>query len=119
MFNTISMNIIERESEIATMRMLGMGTGRIAWLVTQENLWLSAVGLVVGLPFGKWLCESFVLASQTEDQQELFSFTATILPDTYLLAAAVVIGSTLLAQIFPLRRVSKVDLCGIVKKAAR
>jgi len=119
MFNTISMNIIERESEIATMRMLGMGTGRIAWLVTQENLWLSAIGLAVGLPFGKWLCESFVIASQTQEQQELFSFAATILPDTYVLAAGIVVGSTLLAQVFPLRRVSRVDLCGIVKKAAR
>jgi putative ABC transport system permease protein len=118
MFNMVTMNVIEREAEVATMRTLGISRWQIAWMITQENLWLCLAGLIVGLPVGKWMCEAFLTAAQNEEQQELFTFGASIHPSTYLIAILLIVASTLIAQIPSLGRLAKLNLPAIIKRAA-
>ena len=53
-FNTVSVNLAERSTELASMRANGMSRQLIARLVTAENLILTAVGVVPGLIVGTW-----------------------------------------------------------------
>lgn len=119
MFNMVTINVIERESEVATMRTLGIGRFQIGWMVTQENLWLCALGSVVGVPIGKWMCNAFLQGAQTEEQQELFTITASVGTATLWIGVALVVVAAMLAQISPLVRLGKLNLAAVLKKGSR
>ncbi|MDH4160506.1 MAG: ABC transporter permease, partial [Actinomycetota bacterium] len=69
-FTTMSVNIAERTGELATMRASGFGLGSIARLLTGENVLLTVVGIVVGLP-AAILTASVFMSSFSSD---LFQF---------------------------------------------
>lgn len=119
MFNMVTINVIERESEVATMRTLGIGRAEITWLVTQENLWLCLVGVIIGLPVGRWMCGALIEAAQTEEQQDIFSFGAVIGAQTFWFAVALVVAATIIAEVSPLIRLGRLNLSGVMKRAAR
>lgn len=61
LYNLTNINITERIREIATIKVLGFNAGETAMYVFKENLVLSVMGTVFGLPLGKLLL-SFVIS---------------------------------------------------------
>ena len=53
--NLTSINIAERQREIATLKVLGFRGKEVQQYIFQENNILTAVGAVCGLPVGVWL----------------------------------------------------------------
>ena len=51
----VNINIAERVKEIATIKVLGFYPGETAAYVFRENNTLTFLGMLVGLPLGKWL----------------------------------------------------------------
>lgn len=101
------------------MRTLGIGRAEITWLVTQENLWLCLVGVIIGLPVGRWMCGALIEAAQTEEQQDIFTFGAVIGAQTFWFAVALVVAATIIAEVSPLIRLGRLNLSGVMKRAAR
>ena len=60
LYNLTNINITERIREIATIKVLGFYAGETAQYVFRENMALTAIGALVGLPLGKWL-HAFVM----------------------------------------------------------
>lgn len=60
LYNLTNINITERIREIATIKVLGFYAGETAQYVFRENVALTAIGALVGLPLGKWL-HAFVM----------------------------------------------------------
>ena len=54
-FNLTNININERIREIATIKVLGFYPGETSAYVFRENNTLTFLGMLVGLPLGKWL----------------------------------------------------------------
>lgn len=61
LYNLTNINITERIREIATIKVLGFNAAETAMYVFKENLVLSVMGTVFGLPLGKLLL-SFVIS---------------------------------------------------------
>jgi putative ABC transport system permease protein len=101
----------ERTRELATLRTLGFGMGRIALLVSIENLVMAAFGALGGLMPGRWIAEGLMNASQTEG----FTMQIHIEPATYVAAAAGPLTLVLLAQWPGLRRIRKLDLAAAIR----
>ena len=113
-FNTVSLNILERSRELATMRTIGMAMRKIALLVTVENLLLGAVGIVLGLPLGNYLAK-FFFSFFTSD---LFYFEAVTYVSTYLLGIIVILAVIFVSEIPWLRHAGRLNLARVVKEQA-
>jgi putative ABC transport system permease protein len=55
LYNLTNINITERIREIATIKVLGFYQLEVSQYVFRENLFLTAVAALVGIPMGKWL----------------------------------------------------------------
>lgn len=113
-FNTVTVNVLERRREMATMRAFGTGMGRIVLMLTVENTLMGLLGVAVGIPVGYWLAQYFA----TLYNNDLFWMPVTIFPRTYGLAAAVMLLVLLLAEIPSVRYVSRLDLAAATKEWA-
>ena len=65
-FTVITVGLVERNREIATMRTLGEKGSRITLMVTIENLILCLTGLILGLPLGYLVSASLLTLINTE-----------------------------------------------------
>lgn len=117
-FNMVTVNVLERTSEVATMRTLGVSRWRIFGMITAENLLTAVVGVCLGLPLGRALVEGFFRAAQTEGQTELFSMKVVVAPGTYIMAAVAVVLVVLLSQLPALVHVNRLDLARATKERA-
>ncbi|MBQ6151971.1 MAG: FtsX-like permease family protein [Mogibacterium sp.] len=55
LYNLTNINITERMREIATIKVLGFYQLEVSQYVFRENLFLTAVAAIVGIPMGDWL----------------------------------------------------------------
>jgi putative ABC transport system permease protein len=117
-FSTVTINVLERTSEVATMRTLGVSRREVGLMLTIENLILALFGTAVGLPIGGWFVKQFVVAAQTEEQMELFSMKPALTVQTYVSAAVLVIIVVLVSQWPGLRMLGRLDLAKSTKERA-
>jgi putative ABC transport system permease protein len=111
-FNTITINTLERRRELATMRTIGSGVGRLGTMLTVENVLMGILGVVVGLPLGYAI--SLYFASLY--QNELFDMPTVIYTRTYGIAALGALLVLLLAEVPSIRFVRRLDLPAVVRE---
>ncbi len=111
-FTSVSVSVLERTRELATLRTLGYGLRKIAWFITVENLLIAALGIAAGIPLGRWLDFALIRASQTES----FSMEPVIFGRTYLIAIIGVLFLTLVAQLPSLVYLRKLNLAAATKE---
>ena len=107
-FNLTNINITERIREIATIKVLGFNYKETNAYVLRENMFMTLISAVVGIPLG-WLLLKFVLS---EIKVELVYFDLRITPMSYLLAVLLTFVFALLVSIpmsFKLRKVSMTE----------
>ena len=80
LYNLTNINIIEHYREIATVKVLGFRGSETAAYVFRENVLLSALGALIGLPLGR-LLHRFVVGQIRVD---LIHFELRIAPLSYL-----------------------------------
>lgn len=84
LFNLSNINITERIREIATIKVLGFYAPEVGAYVFRENLVLTLLGSLVGIPLGIWL-HGFVMRQLSFD---MVSFHVVIHPLSFLIAVA-------------------------------
>lgn len=111
-FTVVTINVLERSREIATMRTLGEGKGRIGLMITVENLLLGLTGLIPGILLGYAVAYFMFKLIETD----LMTLTLVIYTRTYLLTAAIVILIMLVSQLPGIRQVNRLDLPKMIKE---
>jgi putative ABC transport system permease protein len=111
LFNAMTVNVLERKREFATMRSIGSGTGRIAALLFAEDLILWLVTLPPGLLLGHWMA----LQVGTAFSADLFTFNIVVAPSTYVFTAAGILLTMLLATLPAIRQVNRLNLAEATK----
>jgi len=110
-YNTVSINIVERTRELASMRAMGMSRKALSILITVENLMLGFMGLAGGIPLG-YLLNVALIASW---ENEMVQLQAVILPRSYLITIFGAIIVILLSQIPGIRGLHRMDLAQATK----
>jgi putative ABC transport system permease protein len=113
-FNTITINVLERERELATMRTFGTGITRLASMLTVENVLMGLLGVVLGMPVGYGLAQYFA----TLYQNDIFDMPMVINGSTYATAGVAAIIVLLLAEVPAIRYVRRLDLPSVVRELA-
>ena len=57
LYNLTNININERIREIATIKVLGFNAGETSAYVFKENILLTVLGVIIGLPLGRWFLD--------------------------------------------------------------
>lgn len=115
-FNMVTINVLERESEVATLRTIGLDSVQVGKLVVAENTLVTLIGILIGLPAGRAFVEYFWKAAQTEEQMDLMTFDVAVSTSTYLQAAGIVLLAGVLSQIPSLYRLARLNLTQATKE---
>ena len=111
-FNTMTVNVLERQREIATMRALGQSRGRLWGMITLENVLVGLLALVPGLAAGSAVTYYlFQVFSATAD----FYMPYYISLQSYAFVTLLIFGTALLSQIPAMWRVNRMDLAEATK----
>lgn len=111
-FNTITINVLERQRELATMRTFGAGMRRLASMLTVENVLMGLLGALLGMPIGFGLAQYFASLYQNE----LFDMPTVIYLRTYGIAGLGALIVLLLAEIPAVRFLRRLDLPAVVRE---
>lgn len=113
-FTTVTVNILERRREIATMRTLGESKGRIVAMITIENLLLGMAALIPGIVLGYVLAWYFFSLFQGD----MFSMDLVVFPRTYVMTIGIVVLIMLISQIPGIRSINRLNLAQVTKEQA-
>lgn len=111
-FTTMSVNILERRRDLATLRAAGVRQARLARLVAAENMLVALGGVVPGVAVGL-IAGWALLASFSSDQ---FRLDLVVRPVTVVAATAAILLVALASQWPGLRAVRRMDLGAVVRE---
>ncbi len=111
-FNTVTINILEREREIATIRTIGTESWKISAMTTLENMIFGILSILPGFVLGIAVA-SYAMSLQ---ESEYFTITLIVSGRSYFLVALGIISILLLSQIPSLRYVNRVELAKATKE---
>ena len=111
-YNTTIISLMERQRELASLRVMGFTREEISRLLYQENVLLSCIGLMLGIPTGRWLCQRAVEAIDMDIMRMPFHLETK----SYLYTVVLIALFVLLANLAVLRRISRLDLVAVLKQ---
>ena len=111
LYNLTNINITEREREIATIKVLGFYDGETNRYIFRENIILTVLGALVGLPMGK-LLHAYVMGQIKID---LMCFDVRVAPLSYLISAALTLVFGLFVNLVLRRKIRAVDMSQALK----
>ena len=111
-FNTITINILEREREIATIRTIGTQSWKISAMITLENVIYGLFSIIPGFILGVWVGKYAMGLQQTD----YFSISFVVYGSSFLVVAIGIMVILLVCQVPSLRYVKKVELAKATKE---
>lgn len=111
MYNLSNINITERNREIATIKVLGFYPKETYSYVFRENIVITLISTMFGLPAGI-LLHRFVM---DQIKIEAVSFNVRILPVSYLYAFIVTMGLTLFVNLILVRKIDRINMAESLK----
>ncbi|WP_111640493.1 ABC transporter permease [Marinimicrobium alkaliphilum] len=112
-YNNARIAFAERARELASLRVLGFTRRETGWILLGELLLLTLVALPVGFLLGYGLCALLAWGMQTD----LYRVPLVITPQTYVLAAGVVLVATLLSAVVIGKSLARLDMVRALKAA--
>lgn len=87
LYNLGTLSFLERQRELATLKVLGFSSHKLKRLISQQNIWLTCIGILFGIPCGYGLIymmiitigESMDILIQIDVRTYIFTITGTYL----------------------------------------
>ena len=110
LYNLGIMSYLERSRELATLKVLGFRNRSIGRLLISQNIWLTVVGVIVGLPSGVGVLQWLLTALAGEYEMKLM-----LGPLTYSVSILLTFGVSLLVGLMVARKNKKIDMVEALK----
>ena len=94
LYNLGVMSYTERYREMATLKVIGFKDKKIGGLLISQNIWLTVIGVIIGIPLGILTLDYLIDALAGEYEMSLY-----IAPLTYVISVALAFGVSLLVGI--------------------
>lgn len=111
LFNLGNINISERVREIATLKVLGFYPRETGAYVFRENVVLSVMGIIVGLPLGV-LLHRFVM---DQIRIDMVSFEVQIRPLSFIYSVVAVLSFTVCVDLIMRRKIDRINMAESLK----
>jgi putative ABC transport system permease protein len=110
LYNLGILSFTEMEREMATLKVMGLKSGKLRGLLLTQNLWFSTVGFILGVPGGLWLTD--VISSSSG---ESFAFPISLHLPTLLISFAFTLGLSVIVNRMFSRKVRRIDMVESLK----
>lgn len=111
LFTLTSINIAERFREIATIKVLGFYDREVSGYITRESYILTLIGIVLGCMGGMALHARILDVISVNNVM----FVQSILPQSFLISAALTLAFTWLINLFAMGSLRKIDMVEALK----
>ncbi|RLI82526.1 ABC transporter permease [Archaeoglobales archaeon] len=111
-FNTTTVNLLERSREIATLRMIGYTAKEVSITLFIENMIIGLMGIVAGLPLAYGLAKLYFLSFESE----LYHLPLVIYPRTYVITVVLVFVVLAVSLIPGIRYIKRMEIDRITKE---
>ncbi|MBQ6806842.1 MAG: ABC transporter permease [Lachnospiraceae bacterium] len=112
LYNLGVMSYVERSRELATLKVLGFRDKQIGKLLISQNVWLTVIGVLVGLPAGVGVL--YVLITSLVSEYELKLMMGVL---TYSVSILLTFGVSLAVGFMVARKNRKIDMVEALKGA--
>lgn len=112
LYNLGVMSYTERYREMATLKVVGFKDRKIGNLLIGQNVWLSVVGIALGLPLGALTLDFLLKKLAPEYEMRMY-----IGPVTYIVSILLTFGVSLLVSLMVSRKNKKIDMVEALKGA--
>ena len=112
LYNLGVMSYVERSRELATLKVLGFRSKKIGQLLISQNIWLTVIGVILGLPAGLGTLYWMLTALAGEYEMKLM-----LGPLTYSVSILLTFGTSLLVGWMVARKNKKIDMVEALKNA--
>ncbi|MTI54319.1 ABC transporter permease [Geosporobacter ferrireducens] len=112
-YNIANINIFERRREIATLSVLGFTARELKSVVFNENFFISAFGIIAGIPLGRFLLDIVIKMQMTDNMQ----LPVVLKPSSYLIAALLIIAFTATANWMLAKKILSINMVESLKSA--
>ncbi len=110
LYNLGVMSYVERSRELATLKVLGFRSRKIGRLLISQNVWLTVIGVALGLPAGLGTLQWLLSALASEYEMKLM-----LGPLTYSVSILLTFGVSLLVGWMVARKNRKIDMVEALK----
>ena len=110
LYNSGNLSFNEREKEFATLKVLGFKSSAVRRLLSTQNLWLSVIGVICGLPLGR-----VPLQAMMDSNGDSVDWPCYLAPSTYIISAIFVMTVSVLVSFLFSRRIKKIDMVEVLK----
>lgn len=112
LYNLGIMSYTERYREMATLKVVGFKDKKIGRLLIDQNMWLSLIGVVIGIPLGILTLDYLLKALAGEYEMSL-----TVSAVTYIISVMLTFGMSLPVSLMVARKNKKIDMVEALKGA--
>ncbi|MDR1131501.1 MAG: ABC transporter permease [Oscillospiraceae bacterium] len=113
LYNLGLLSFTEMAREMATLKVMGLKSGKLRGLLLTQNLWFSTVGFVLGVPGGLWL--THIITSFSGDE---FDFPISLHPAALLISFAFTFGLSVLVNLLFSRKIRRLNMVEALKEIA-
>ncbi len=110
LYNLGTMGYNERYLELATLKVVGFKDKKIASLLVGENMLITFLGMIIGLPLGLGVLQYLLVALASEYEMKL-----VLGPLTYCVSILLTAGVSLLVSLLIAKKNKKIDMVAALK----
>ena len=110
LYNLGVMSYVERSRELATLKVLGFRNRTIGKLLISQNIWLTVIGVIIGLPAGVGVLHWLLTALAGEYEMKLMLGVLT-----YSVSILLTFGVSLLVGLMVAGKNKKIDMVEALK----
>ena len=111
LYNLNNINIMERQRELATLKVLGFFDGEVSQYVLRENIILTIAGILFGAVFGILLHRYIIVTVEVD----AVMFGRNIRPISFVYCAVITCIFSIIVNIFMHRKLKKIDMVESLK----
>ena len=112
LYNLGMMSYTERYREMATLKVVGFKDAKIGRLLISQNLWLTVLGILIGVPAGIGVLQYLLTALASEYELKL-----TLGLPTWLVSILLTFGVSLIVGLMVARKNRHIDMVAALKTA--
>ncbi len=110
LYNLGIMSYVERYREMATLKVVGFRDKKIGRLLISQNLWLTVLGILIGIPAGAGVLSYLIVALAGEYEMKM-----TIAWHSYVFSVLLTFGVSFVVGLMVARRNKRIDMVAALK----
>jgi putative ABC transport system permease protein len=114
-FNGVTVNVLQRKREVATMRAVGMGDTALTAIISIENWIIGCIGVLIGMPMGYYIADLFMKQMSTS-AEDVVSMNLVVFPRSYAIAVIAALIVLIVSQMPAIRSIIRQNLATVTKE---